>query len=365
MRGAFSVLMALHAFIHLAGFIKAFGLAKIAKLSQPISEPWGLLWLAATVLIIASLFALRVWPEWWWALAGVAVVLSQAAIASSWSDAKFGTVGNLILLLGAGYGFFTQGPTSFRAKFEQDVASRVGAPSAPSIVTETDLVKLPEPVQRYLRASRVVGKARVRSYRVLFSGRIRSGPESAWMPFEAEQHSFVEPPARLFLMRATRGGLPVHVLHRLVEGSASMRVRLLGVWPLVDASGPIMDRSETVTLFNDMCILAPGSLVEPSIEWHAVDDCSARATFTNGTNTISALLTFDAKGLLTNFTSEDRSRASTDGLTFTRAGFSTPVREYRSYRGRQLASYGEAHFHPAEGEFAYGEFHILDVQLNQ
>ena len=143
-----------------------------------------------------------------------------------------------------------------------------------------------------------------------------------------------------------------------------MRVRLLGALALVDARGPVMDRSETVTLFNDMCILAPGSLLEASIRWQPIDARSARASFTNGKNTISAVLMFDAAGMLSNFISEDRSRASADGRTFSPQRFSTPVRDYRSYRGQQLASYGEAHFHPPQGEFAYVELHILDVQLN-
>jgi hypothetical protein len=364
MRGVFTALMTLHALIHLVAFAAAFGLVKVPWPYQPSPVSWGLIWLVAAALILASLFALNVWPPWWWAIAVLAVIVSQATVVASWSDAKLATLGNIMLVMGAAHGFFNQGPTSFQASFDEEVAVRVAAPSSVAVVTDAELAKLPEPVRRYLRATGVVGKPRVRSYRVLFSGRIRSSPEAPWMPFEAEQHSFVRPPVRLFLMRATKGGLPVQVLHRLVAGSATMRVRLLGVWPLVDASGPVMDRSETVTLLNDMCILAPASLLDASVTWQAIDADSARATFSNGRNTISALLTFDAVGLLTNFTSEDRSRASADGRSFSRAGFSTPLRDYRNYRGQRLASYGEAHFHPPSGEFAYGEFHVLDVQLN-
>ena len=42
-----------------------------------------------------------------------------------------------------------------------------------------------------------------------------------------------------------------------------MRVKLLGAIDMVDARGEVMDRSETVTLFNDMCILAPATLLAP------------------------------------------------------------------------------------------------------
>ena len=38
-----------------------------------------------------------------------------------------------------------------------------------------------------------------------------------------------------------------------------MRVRLLSLIPMVDASGPDLRRKETVTVFNDLCLLAPGA----------------------------------------------------------------------------------------------------------
>lgn len=142
-----------------------------------------------------------------------------------------------------------------------------------------------------------------------------------------------------------------------------MRVKLAGAVPIVQARGPELDRSETVTLFNDMCILAPGSLLSPRIAWEAIDDRTVRAHFTNGAQTISALLYFDAAGLLTNFASDDRSRSSRDGRTFTRMRFSTPLRDYRQYGRVRLMSHGEARWHaPApEGEFTYGEFDLREI----
>jgi hypothetical protein len=361
---AFAIVMVLHALIHALGFVKAFDLVDLPKLQQTISRPLGIAWLAAAVLLLGAMVALRVWPRWWWLVGAAALLVSQAVITASWSDAKFGTLANLILLLGVVYGFLTQGPLSFGAQFDRDGALGIARRLDARIVTEADLAQLPEPLRRYLRATGVVGQPRVSNYRVRFRGRIRSALGAPWMPFEARQLSFIQPPARLFLMRATMRGLPVEAFHRLLEGAATMRVRVLGAFTLVDASGAVMDRSETVTLFNDMCILAPGSLLEPSIRWQAIDSRSARAEFTNGSNKITATLEFDAEGLLTNVVSDDRSRLSADGRSYAEQRFSTPVRDYRSYRAHRLASYGEAHYHPPEGEFAYGEFEMLDVQFN-
>jgi hypothetical protein len=364
MRWIVVVLLSVHGLIHVMDFAKAFGYAELPQLTQPVSREMGILWLAAGLLVVATAGAMVVSPRVVWMIGGVALIASQLAILSAWSDAKAGTILNVVLLLTVVHGWFNYGPQSFRVQFERDISSGLARPLQAGVVTEVDLAPLPEPVRHYLSATGVVGRPRVLNYRVHFRGRIRSGPESRWMPFEAEQQRFADEPARLFLMHARMFGLPVEVFHRRTGGHATMQVKIMGALPMVDARGEVMDRSEAVTLFNDMCLLAPGTLLDPRIAWEPVDARTARAHFTDGAQTISATLLFGGDGLLTNFISDDRSRSSPDGKTFTRLRFSTPARDYRDFGAARLASYGEARWTLLEGEFTYGEFEILSVTYN-
>jgi len=125
-----------------------------------------------------------------------------------------------------------------------------------------------------------------------------------------------------------------------------------------------LDQSETVTLLNDMCILAPATLIDPHIEWQNVDARTVCARFTNGAYAISATLYFGEDGLLANFVSDDRLRASPDGRTFARLRFSTPVRNYREYGATRLAAHGEARWTLPQDEFIYGECDVQDVVYN-
>ena len=45
--------------------------------------------------------ALLAWPRAWWVLAGVAVLVSMIAMVPSRTDARFGALVNLIVLVGA------------------------------------------------------------------------------------------------------------------------------------------------------------------------------------------------------------------------------------------------------------------------
>jgi len=363
MRWIPSALIGMHGLIHLMGFAKGFGYADLPQLTQPISRPWGLAWLAAALLVTTSAAMLGAGGRSYWIPGAFGLVVSQAVILSDWSDAWAGTVGNVLLFLVVAFGWLTEGPRSFHAQYLHDAHAGLERLVPTPIVTEADLARLPDPVKRYLRVTRSVGQPRVQSYHLRFRGRIRSAPGSRWMPFEAEQQSFADQPTRLFLMRARMFGVPVEAFHRAVGGHATMQVTAAGAFPIEDARGNDMDRAETVTLFNDMCLLAPGTLIDPNIAWEAVDATTARARFTYKGQTIAATLLFASTGELVNFQSDDRARAESDG-TFAPRRFSTPVRDYRDFGPVRLMSFGEARWLLPDGEFTYGEFHLVDITYN-
>ena len=85
------ILIVFHGLIHLLGFAKAFHLAAVTQLAQPISKANGALWLVAALLFVLA--ALLWWfkNDTWWLFAAVATLVSQYLIFTSWQDAKFGT----------------------------------------------------------------------------------------------------------------------------------------------------------------------------------------------------------------------------------------------------------------------------------
>ena len=304
-------------------------------------------------------------PRVFWLVGAGALVLSQVVIATAWTDAKLGTLANVLLLLGVVYGFASHGPVSLRAEYGEAVRAGLARAPAPRRVSENDLLGLPEPVQKYLRVTGSVGQPQVFSFRATWKGRIRGSASEPWMAFDAEQYNFYgSPPSRLFFMDATMKGLPVDVFHRFISDSATFRVRLLSAFTMVDAKGPEMNRAETVTLFNDLCLLAPAMLIDPSIQWETMDAHAARARYTRGTETISAELRFNEAGELVDFMSDDRLAASADGKSFTRQRWTTPVRAYRSFGNRRVSTVGEARWEAAAGAFAYGEFELVGIQYN-
>jgi hypothetical protein len=98
MRWLFVAVLTLHGLIHLMGPAKAFGWAELSQLQMPISRAVGLVWGLAGLAFLATAAIYMYGLRGWWVLALGAIVLSQGVILASWSDARVGTVANLIIL---------------------------------------------------------------------------------------------------------------------------------------------------------------------------------------------------------------------------------------------------------------------------
>jgi hypothetical protein len=183
------------------------------------------------------------------------------------------------------------------------------------------------------------------------------------MPLRAEQHNFVDAHSRFFYLNASIFTIPVQGYHRYTDAEATMRVKAAGLVPVATAFGPEMTKAETVTMLNDMCVMAPATLIDPAIQWEDVDALTATAVITNAGYTVRARLSFNAAGELTNFVSHDRYQASADG-TSGAVPWSTPVSAYRTFAGVRVPSAGEGWWHEPNGEYPYIQLTIDDVEYN-
>jgi hypothetical protein len=360
------LLLAIHGAIHAAGFAKAYGLAEVPQLGRPISRAEGVVWLVAGIGFVATavlwLAGVRLW-----AIAGFfAVLASQALIFASFREAGLGTIVNVILLVPIALSLNELRPSSLRSTYLADVRrfQSAGAMFPSGTLTEADLQPLPPPVRTYLRRAGVVGKPRVRSVHVVFEARMRRAPDAPWMKATVDQHTFYRgDPARLFFMRASQWGMPLVGYHRYVGNAATMRIRVADLLQVVDASGSLMTQSETVTLLNDMCFLAPAALVDAPITWTVLTTRQVKATYSNAGYTVSAILTFDEPGDLVGFVSDDRYQSS-DGKSYKRFPWSTPLSDYRNFGPARLAAHGEARWREPAGEWVYGDFELERVAYN-
>ena len=354
LKNIFSFVIVIHGLIHFIGFAKAFNYGNITQISKEISKPIGMLWLLAAFLFIAATILFLVKKDTWIFVGLAAVIISQILIFTVWKDAKFGTIANIIILVVA---ILSWGSYHFEKGYQQDVKENLQRTNMlrSDLLTETDLLPLPEPVQRYLKYAGVLNKPKLKNMCIVFEGQMREKGKD-FFPFTCEQYNFFDEPTRLFFMKATMKGVTVPGYHKYSNATALMDIRLFGFFPVVKKSGKDMDQAETVTLFNDMCLMAPATLIDKRIIWQPIDSNSAKATFTNHAIIISAILYFNEKGQLIDFISNDRD--------VNHYPFSTPVSNYKNINGINIMTYGETIWHYPDGKFVYGKFNLKDVEYN-
>jgi hypothetical protein len=177
LRWVLVALLALHGLVHFLGVAKGFGIASVPQLTEPISRLGGVGWLAAGLAMLLTAGSLAAAsPTWLW-VAPVAAVLSQAMIVSSWGDAKYGTIVNVLLVVAAAWAFATEGPWSLRAEYRREVESRRADACPARTVRTADVERLPEPMRLYLHTADVIGRPVPQHVRATWRGRIRGGPD--------------------------------------------------------------------------------------------------------------------------------------------------------------------------------------------
>jgi hypothetical protein len=355
---ALAVLIVVHALLHLIGPAKAFGWSGAGALRQPVSNAAGVLWLVTAALLVGAAAALAFGARRWWAPAFVGAVLSQTLIVGAWSDAKFGTIANLVIAVPLLVMALDARSSSFRSIFTHDRDALLARTTRPAkIVTDADLATLPPLMQTYLRRVGAVGRPRPRNMRVVFNAPMRSSATAPWMQSKATQYEFFDPPARQFFMKATRAGVPLDVLHQYVDGAATFRVRIAGLFPVIDKKGSGITHDETVTLMNDVLVLAPAAALDLPFIFETTGERTLRATFSNAGFTVAATLTFDAAGDLVGFVSADRAHDRAEGP----AEWSTPISDYRTVNGIRIGRRGDANWIEPAGEWTYGRFEIVSI----
>jgi hypothetical protein len=366
MRLAIPALLAIHGAIHLLGFLKPWKLARVEQLSGrtlvPLSETasraMGLLWLAAALLLVTAAAFRAAERGPWWMPAALGVALSQALILFQWSDAKAGTLANLLLVLP-----IAMGAATARFDRESDALARALLARAPvgsaPLVTAADLVSLPPPVRRWLQASGAVGKPRARTVRLRQRGELRTGPDQPFLPAAARQYFTVDEPGFVWMVEVTMFGVvPVVGRDSYLDGRGRMLIRAGGLVTIADGRGDKFDQGALLRYLGEIAWF-PSAALAPYLAWEEVDAQRARATMSHGGVEASAVFEFDDRDRLAQLQAKryfgDRDLED----------WVVRVTEWREIRGLEMPVRGSAIWKLDQGDFEYYRWEIEDVEADR
>ena len=235
------------------------------------------------------------------------------------------------------------------------------SPNSERLITADMLADLPEPVQRYLSYTGVVGKPWIDAVYLKQTGRFRLGGDRPWMPVTAEEWYTTNPPSLLWKARFKMAGLPLlSAKDRYEAGHGHMFGKIAGLFTVFDVRGPELDQATMIRYLNEI-MWFPSAFLGENITWQSVDDHSADAVFTDGGKSVSGRWFFDDEGRITNFRTK---RYREMGGDFSLDTWSTPIVDYGQRAGLNLPLRGQAEWHLPEGDLVYADLEITEVEYN-
>jgi hypothetical protein len=228
-------------------------------------------------------------------------------------------------------------------------------------VREDDINALPEPVQRYLIYTQIVGKPRIRTVSLKQRGYFRQKQNQKWLPLRAVQYFTLDPPG--FVWYGSLSPAPLVSITGtdvFCNGKGRMVIKLLSLFRIADASGPEVDQGELLRYLGEM-VWFPTACLNDFIRWHSVDSRSARATITTGGITASGVFHFNDRGEIVDLVAE---RYGDFGRGFELATWSPRVSEYREINGLRIPMRGEVAWKLKSGEFPYGRMEITEIEYD-
>lgn len=356
----FAFLLLVHGLIHLMGFAKAFNYAEISQLTQPISRPAGAAWGLSALLFVAATVLLLLKKDSWWMWALPAVILSQILIFSSWQDAKFGTIANLIAVLGIAVGY---GHWDFKKLTDSELKTFLSQPvQSASMVTAEKIATLPPIVQTWLRRSGVAGKPAISNVHLRQTGAMRTAPKGNWMPVNAEQYFSIQPPG--FLWLADVKMMPfVHLAGRdkYADGKGHMLIEALSLIPVADSKGLEIDQG-TMLRYLGETVWFPSATLSDYITWEPLDSTSAKATMAWSGVTASGIFYFSENGDMTAF---EANRFYNRKGTSTLERWRIEAKAWRELGGVRMPVQFEVTWKLKEGDFTWFRLEVTEVVFDE
>ncbi|MDO1446717.1 hypothetical protein Q0590_10670 [Rhodocytophaga aerolata] len=368
-RVIFAFLLSVHGLIHVLGFVKEFGLARVDGLSGQttlaLSDNWhkpvGLLWLAACVLFIGAAVGYLAKKEWWMMVAFAAVILSQALLILYWQDAKFGTLANVLILAGI---LLSYAHWNFQAKVKQELELFLPKQSQETTLVTADMLsELPPVVQKWLIRSKVVGKELTQQVYLKQLGQMRTKPDGAWMPVRAEEFFTVHNPGFFWVADVTAAPyLHLYGRDKYENGRGHMLIKLLSFFPVANATGNQIDQGTLLRYLGEI-VWFPSAALSKYITWQQLDATSAKATMQYGGVSASGIFTFTPEGDILRVEA-DRYYDRKEGATLEKWVVTTEDGTYKDFEGIRIPAKSQVTWKLKEGDFTWFKLEIEEVDYN-
>lgn len=226
-------------------------------------------------------------------------------------------------------------------------------------ITAAHMNHLPEPVQKYLTATGVVGSQYANSVKLNYTGNFKLNENAEWAPMEAVTYVTNEPISRNWIGEINSPMGKMTGLDYYYNGAGKLDIRIAPSVPFMFSDGYELSVSELIAYLGEL-VYNPSACLNSQITWQQVSDYAAEATVEDAGLSVSGVFYFDENYLVTRFESDDRYF----GDTKNQLPWMVYAQDYKTFSGIKIPIKFRAVWIKPEGEYEYINATITDLTFD-
>ncbi len=357
-----SIVLLVHGAIHLLGFVKGFDLAQIQNLHSNISKTSAIVWLITFLVLVFSATMLLLNKNIWMYLAGAGILLSTILIIQNWSDARFGMIPNIIIIIAL---LVSSSGCAFNKKIAGETNAILDAAGKPAkeVITKEDLDKLPLALQNWLKNSGAADKPIPQTVWLTQNFNMKLKPDQEkWHEATAEQYFTTENPAFIWTVKLNMSPvIQIRGRDKFVDGKGEMQMKMNSIINLGKETGEKMDEG-TLQRYLGEIVWFPSAAVSPYISWEEIDTLTAKATMSYKGTTSSGIFYFNENGEVMKYSALRYMGNDPDAKRYE---WVIKVDEYAHFEGIRIPSKCSATWKLDEGDWTWCILEITDLAYNK
>lgn len=249
--------------------------------------------------------------------------------------------------------YFIQPYSALKADFKEkaDTAAET-LQLASDVFTEEDIAHLPIPVQRFFIHCGYLNTPKM-SYMKAVVEKVDFSTNRDKKPIKIKytQYNFVKEPTRFAFIDSSMVSIPFQGFDCFHDGNGSMKGVIAKAFTLFDQRGKEMDKASLVTFLSE-CLFIPNVALQHYITWEEIDETHAKASISYADIQASGIFTFNEKGEMLSFTTNDRVAIDFNGNK-QYVEWTAVLDNYKSFNGIKQPTTLKAIWHYPEGDYTY------------
>jgi hypothetical protein len=248
------------------------------------------------------------------------------------------------------------------ARFGREIADAVRLLQGSASPGAVDIDRLPPQVRAFAERAVAESPEIPDTVELEQDAELRLDQNGEWLPIDAHHTASIRASGLVWRASASMAPLvSMKAYDAFVGGDGRLVVRLLGAFPVTDASGPEVSRGEAMRYLAELPWTPHAILANSALSWRVIEERVVEVSTESAGGTASVRLTFDEAGDIVTAEADDRPRDDGGAMVPTR--WRGTFSDYGLVGGVRLPRRAEVSWILEGGINAYFRAEIIGVEL--